>query len=1009
MKLTIITDGSPEGVKIENLLKDEGISSKLYSSYQIRWGNWIDQGDKVTTFNSCTAIKNTSDKEQVILILGKNHINCPRRIKPGKKTIFPIIGRMFEHSNGGTDIIVIDSISEYKKSDREYFVEYIKLEEEYRIHVMDGKVFFIEEKYLPKKIHLKKYYKVKRISPSKLKKISFNARKDELFKEQIYCSDDLDEFENQSDIIIRSKEFGWRLRRTDLNYLSSNEKDKLVTIAIKSVYALGLDFGVVTIGKSLDGKFYALDVDASCKYMSKNCLDAYVKEFSNLLLKYDNLMNRKINVTIGADPECMLKDKDTNSLIYASDFFGKKGLYGLDDRSIESGKRCYPLVELRPQYSTNPRDVVESIKYILKMIGETIDYKNIGLYAGSMPLLDYWVGGHIHFGIQPNYKLIRALDNYLALPVMMIENSYSSRKRRIKYGALGNYRLKSYGGFEYCTLSSWLINPEITTGILCLAKVIAQEYLNLNEEFICNYSDIRAFYQVNKNYFKDKVGKILKNISETHTFIQYSKELRPLFKRIMECKEWDETTDLKENWSIPSSNEVYKQTLRCFIPKKKREELNIKQGSTITIMIGRNKYMVKVYPKDDFSPEKDSLVSFSEDICKEIGIKGDDCVGLWFDDKDKIFRAGPILGILSYREEDPLGPFARQTSLFKKLIKLSKYKGIITYVFTIWDADWKNHQVKGYTYDFEKEKWIKRYFKIPNVIYDRGDVYTEEHYGKYFTKYIDYTNKYDIKSINSLDCINLTNDKWNIHCLLESDERTKEYQIDTFLYEKDKLLKDCIDRYKHVFLKLRKGSRSKGIISVEKLDDRYCELTYKNLHDQTVKMKVNRAELTSAVTDLFDKFDCSPSDYIIQKAIPLSKYLGRKFEIRVVMQKNGEGFWLRTCMVARVSGKNKKFMTPYEEYDIKSSVVMSTCFGDNAEKIVEDIRKASRKVVELIDNKQIQAGEIAIDFAIDKDSNVFIIELNSKPDNLLSTIGAYKMRNTALYRLLEYVKFLAYK
>lgn len=1007
MKLTILTDGSSEGVKIKNLLNDKGITSKLYNSYQIRWGNWLDQGDKAITFNSCSAIKNTSDKEQVILILRKNHINCPRRVKPGKKSVFPILGRKFEHSSGGTDITVIDSISEYKKSDREYFVEYIKLEQEYRIHVIDGKVFFIEEKYLPKKIHLKKHYKVKEIPLSNLKKVRFNARKDRLIKEQIYGSDDSDEFKNQPDIIIRSREFGWRLRKTDLRDISSEEKDKLITLAIKSVYALGLDFGAVIIGKSLDDKLYVLDVDASCKDMSRNCLDAYVKEFTSVLLKYDNLINKRINVTIGADPECMLKDKDSNSLIYASDFFSKEGRYGLDARSIESGKKCYPLVELRPQHSTDPRDVAESIKYILQMVSDTIHYKNIGLYAGSMPVLDYWVGGHIHFGMRPNFKLVRALDNYLALPVMMIENSNSSRKRRVKYGALGNYRLKSHGGFEYCTLSSWLITPEIASGILCLAKVIAQEYLNLDEEFICNYSDVRAFYQVNKNYFKDKIDKILKNISETYTFAQYREELQPLFKNIIECKEWDETADLKENWGISSSNEIYKPTLRCFIPKKKREELDIKQGSRITVMIGRNKYMVKVYPKDDFSPEKDSLVSFSEDICKEIGIKEDDCVGLWFDARNNIFRAGPILGILSYREEDPLGPFARQTSLFKKLIKLSRYRGIITYVFTIWDADWKNDQVKGYIYDFEKEKWIKQYFKTPNVIYDRGDVYTEENYGKYFTNYVNYVDKYDIKSVNSLDCINLTNDKWNIYCLLKSNEKTKEYQVNTFLYEKDGILKECIDKYKHIFLKLRKGSRSKGIISVEKLDDKYCELTYKNLNDQTVKVKVNRADLTSVVKDLFSKFDCTPSDYIIQKAIPLSKYSGRNFEIRVVMQKNSEGLWLRTCMIARVAGKNKKFISPYEELDIKSSVVLSTCFGNNAEKIVDDIRKVSRRVVELIDNREIQAGEIAIDFAIDKDSNIFIIELNSKPDNLLSTIGAYKMRNTALGRLLEYVKFLA--
>lgn len=64
------------------------------------------------------------------------------------------------------------------------------------------------------------------------------------------------------------------------------------------------------------------------------------------------------------------------------------------------------------------------------------------------------------------------------------------------------------------------------------------------------------------------------------------------------------------------------------------------------------------------------------------------------------------------------------------------------------------------------------------------------------------------------------------------------------------------------------------------------------------------------------------------------------------------------------------------------------------------------QVITVVDENKVQAGEIAIDFGIDESLQIYIIELNSKPDNLLARIGAFKMRNLAINRILEYGKFL---
>jgi hypothetical protein len=664
------------------------------------------------------------------------------------------------------------------------------------------------------------------------------------------------------------------------------------------------------------------------------------------------------------------------------------------------------LLELRPDYSANPLEVYHSIEAILTGLYEHIHYKNIGLFAGSMPVFGYWLGGHIHFGMKPNSKLIRALDNYLALPLMMIVKPSTFRQRNTTYGILSNYRLKSHGGFEYCTLSSWLVSPEITAAVLCLAKVIVQEYLRLNEDFINNYADIRAYYLVNAGYFKDIRNQMLQNIRSAPTYEKYRDYIEPLFQYILQSRNWDEDRNIKEQWGLPSSDRLYTTTQRCYIPKSTRKKLKLKLNEKIKLRIGNEDYITEVYPKDDPSSEKTGLISLSHHILSKNSFLNKGELVLYYDRDFKLYRIGPVLGIFAYSEPHYMGPFALQSYYFAKLIKLSKNKGMIAYVFTIWDIDWDKREVKGYTYDHDNEKWIREYYPLPQVIYDRGDVLSEYNYGRYAIDYITNVKELNIKLINSIECINTTNNKWLTYTLLNSDNSLKAYQPLTIEFSSDNSLFHFLEKEHHVFLKMKDGSRSKGIFSIEQISDDNYAIQFKNQYGYNISKNTNKTELIQLLDRRIEEFDCKRADYIIQKAIPFITYQGQKFEIRTVMQKNSRGIWLRTCMVSRVVGSKEKFLDVWNEQNIKASTVLTEVFREDYTHVSNRMKDIAKQVVKLFDAHHIEAGEIAIDFGIDVDQNIYIIELNSKPDNLLARIGAFKMRNMACNRILEYGKYL---
>jgi hypothetical protein len=171
-----------------------------------------------------------------------------------------------------------------------------------------------------------------------------------------------------------------------------------------------------------------------------------------------------------------------------------------------------------------------------------------------MPVKGLPLGGHIHFsGVKLTSQLLRVLDNYLALPLVMLEGD-NVYHRRPRYGFLGDFRHQSHGGFEYRSLPSWLVSPQITVGVLSLAYVIAHHYLELQQRPLRQIKVQRAFYHGDKNVIKPIVDKLWLDIKETGLYEKYHKELKYLFQMMLRKEAWQEQHDFRKNWKIISSS-----------------------------------------------------------------------------------------------------------------------------------------------------------------------------------------------------------------------------------------------------------------------------------------------------------------------------------------------------------------------------------------------------------------------------------------------------------------------
>lgn len=330
---------------------------------------------------------------------------------------------------------------------------------------------------------------------------------------------------------------------------------KLLENAIRVVHLLGLDFAAVTFGRRSNGIHEVCYIETAPQ-LDRRLNRLYTAAFDRWVHRIIEQRRIPPLVKMGADPEFVLRHRDSGQMVLASRFFPYKGLVGCDARGFRGMRARRPLAELRPNPSTSPVVLTENIRRTMRVALRRAPYRNVEWVAGSLPFYGYPIGGHIHFtGIPLDSRLLRAFDNYLALPVLFLERESKAKGRRSKYGRLGDYRTKDHGGFEYRTLPSWLVRPEITQAVLTLAKIIAENFPLLPGDALLLPENQSAFYLADKAALRTLAQAHWQDIRDLVTSDDDLKVLRPLEQALHSSTSWDDGSDLRRNWKlrIPSA------------------------------------------------------------------------------------------------------------------------------------------------------------------------------------------------------------------------------------------------------------------------------------------------------------------------------------------------------------------------------------------------------------------------------------------------------------------------
>ncbi len=355
-------------------------------------------------------------------------------------------------------------------------------------------------------------------------------------------------------ISIKQKLFG--KASTQIKYVEESQVKKIADLAKRVVYLLGLDYGMVKIVLTEARRAKVLSVNSSPLIRDKD-VKALLRKFDRVIANTESIGNQEVKM--GADPEFMLANAKNGRMVPASQFFPREGSVGCDNIRIPS-RQQRPVAELRPKPDYSPLQLFANLKQTLYSANALSPYKNIKWLAGSQPFSGYSIGGHIHFSnVSLSNHVLRALDNYVGLPLFLIENQISAVKRREKYGFLADFRTKDYGGFEYRTPASWLVSPEIAKAVFCLGKIVTSNYLQLTRNSFITAEAQRAFYQGDQDYLRPLFKDHWADIQKLSMYNSFAEELDLIAYMIQNDIHWDERADIRKAWGITNvSRSEYK-------------------------------------------------------------------------------------------------------------------------------------------------------------------------------------------------------------------------------------------------------------------------------------------------------------------------------------------------------------------------------------------------------------------------------------------------------------------
>lgn len=339
-----------------------------------------------------------------------------------------------------------------------------------------------------------------------------------------------------------------------------------------------------------------------------------------------------------------------------------------------------------------------------------------------------------------------------------------------------------------------------------------------------------------------------------------------------------------------------------------------------------------------------------------------------------------------------------EIKIFQEMSRIANKMGLEVIVFTPEDVSKDHTKVYAYIYDITAKKWRRRWTPIPHYVFDRCRI--QQTHRMYMLKQFKAMHP-EIKFFNRP-----LGNKWSLHKKIMEDTTLARNLPETIPYQGLSSIIKMLKKHPLIYIKPINGTGGRGIIRIQKNSINTVSISGRDLnrriiHEQTVKI----AQLPKSLV----KWRLHEIKYIVQQGIMLVLPNGRVHDYRVLVQKNSQGDWEVSGVAGRVGALYSVTAnlhgggTAHTMDELLSHFIEKTV---NLDTIKEELNTLCLQLCPYLENYAGSLYELAIDIAIDKKGNIWIIEINPKPAReVFKQIGDNQTYVKAIKRPLEYAMY----
>lgn len=354
----------------------------------------------------------------------------------------------------------------------------------------------------------------------------------------------------------------------------------------------------------------------------------------------------------------------------------------------------------------------------------------------------------------------------------------------------------------------------------------------------------------------------------------------------------------------------------------------------------------------------------------------------------------PILAILVSDLTHP-PPFGELNDFLREVIRYAQKRAVVAYVVTLPELAPCKGPLWGWTY--EENDWVKRRFPLPHVIYNRISSRKIERSSLYAT----------LKKNLAKEQIILFNqtflNKWDTYVTLASQDELKKYLPHTVHFDGRASLKEMLKKYPVLYLKPVHGSLGRGIYKLMRAPSGF-QVIYNTLAGEMVRYFFSLKSLVVFLSKRIKR------PYILQEGINLLNVEGGPVDFRVLMQKNGNGQWQVTSLVARIGGQNQIVSNISRGGKMARVLPTLKCCGvAHPKELRSKLASLAKQAAQTIDQgKGGLFGELGVDLAVSTQEQIYILEVNAKPSKTTEALPTQgKKVRPSVRHLVDYTIYLS--